>query len=53
MDHQIALTQYDDCKMTDLWTGEEMQAYGGMNEFPTTGLAKHSHLAYKVKCSAF
>lgn len=52
-DAEIALTDYDTCSITDLWTGETQNAGGGTNEFPTTGLAKHSHLAYKIKCSAF
>lgn len=52
-EHGIALSQYDNCEITDLWSGAKTQGMGGDTEFQTTGLAKHSHMAYKIKCSAF
>ena len=51
--HGMALSSFDNCVMTNLWTNEQTWGYGGENEFPTANLAKHDHLAYKIKCSAF
>jgi len=47
----VAFTKYDSCVTIDLWTGEQTQHSGTVQEWGS--LAPHSHLAKKVNCSPF
>jgi hypothetical protein len=52
-EHGISLSQFDNCIVTDLWTGAKIIGMGGDFAFSTKDLPLHGHKAYKINCSAF
>lgn len=51
--HGIALSSFDKCSITDLWTDEKVQTNGGVQALKTTNMKMHDHKAYKMKCDPF
>jgi hypothetical protein len=49
----IALSQFDNCEMTNLWNDKKSSGEGGEVEFETANLAKHDHVLYKIICNPF
>jgi hypothetical protein len=49
----IALSSFDKCTLTNMWTAEVHKRTGGKQPIYTKGLKIHDHLAYKINCSPF